>query len=143
MSDIVRVLKKDGSIDELAASVVASLNKIDGETDPSTLNAAELSGEFLVVEFNGVADGRGHSLARTVLRDKAYQGVLYAGGYVNPDQLSFAFQNGFDGVLVSAERWLEYGADAWQSVLTPVVSLSYAATSSPALKSIWQIRHGA
>ena len=139
MSDVTRVLKKDGSIDELTASDIASIKKIDGESDPSALG--EWGGEVLLIEFNGVADGRGFSLAHTVLRDKGYQGSLYAGGYVNPDQLSYAFQTGFDGVLVSAERWSDYGAEAWQSVLEPLVSLSYASTSSPALKSIWQIRH--
>ena len=68
MSDVTRVLKKDGSIDELTASDVASIKKIDGESDPSALG--ELGGEVLLIEFNGVADGRGFSLAHTVLRDK-------------------------------------------------------------------------
>ncbi len=141
MSDIIRLLKADGSIDELEAQSVSAFEHLDGETDAATLHATAIATDPLVIEFNGVADGRGFSLANMVLENLDYQGRLYAAGYVNPDQLSLAFQTGFHGVLVSAERWEDYGSDSWLTALSPLVKLSYAGTQSPALQSIWQMRH--
>ena len=97
--------------------------------------------DVTVVQFNGVADGRGFSQARA-LREAGYSGHLYAGGFINPDQLSMVFQTGFDGVLVSAERWQDYSEESWLSALEPVVNLSYALTASSQHRSIWQARHG-
>lgn len=141
MSDLVRLLKADGSIDELDAKSSALFTCLDGETDPATLSAANIQSDPLVVVFNGVADGRGFSLAKALLGNLEYQGKLFAAGYINPDQLSLAFQAGFHGVLVSADSWQDYGIDSWQAAMSPIVNLSYAATESQALQSIWQSRH--
>lgn len=140
MSESVRLLRADSNSEMLDVETISSLRCIDGETDALALDDVDLSVTQLVVEFNGVADGRGFSLLKA-LRDAGYGGQLYAAGYINPDQLSLAFQTGFDGVLVSQDRWDDYGEAAWESALSPVVSLSYAVTDSPRHRSIWQTRH--
>ncbi len=142
MSDVVRLLKADGTVDEIEAKAVAMFASLEGETDPATLSVSDIDADILLIEFTGAADGRGFSLAKAVLGKMAYQGKLYAAGCINPDQLSMALQTGFDGVLVPAERWADYGAEVWKAALSPIVKLSYASTRSQGLQSIWQLRHG-
>ncbi len=143
MSNTIRLLNADGTIEELDAIEASQFMYLDGEIDLAQLNANVITAGPLVIEFNGVADGRGFSLAKAVQGSLNYGGRLYAAGFVNPDQLSLAFQTGFHGVLVSDERWEDYGSESWQSALSPIVNLSYAGTQSPKLKSIFQMRHGA
>jgi len=146
MPEIIYLLQADGAIEELPASIATLYKYLDGETDPATISSADLQtgakAEPLVIAFNGVADGRGFSFINFIRRDLDYHGPVYAGGYINPDQLSFAFQCGFDGVLVSPERWEDYSAKVWQSALIPVVNLSYSLTEAQPVRSIWQQRHG-
>lgn len=140
MSEQARLLCTTGAIKLQSPEWLESLTRIDGEIDPLSLAELNLAIDKLAVDFNGVADGRGFSQAKAV-RDIGYQGSLYAAGYINPDQLSLAFQTGFDGVLVSAVRWADYGEDVWTEALAPIVNHSYAITSSSAHRSIWQLRH--
>ncbi len=146
MPEIIYLLQADGAIKELPASTATLYKYLDGETDPATMNVADLQtgvqAEPLVIAFNGVADGRGFSFINSIRRDLGYHGPVYASGYINPDQLSFAFQCGFDAVLVNPERWEAYSAEVWQTALNPVVNLSYSLTESQPVRSIWQQRHG-
>ncbi len=146
MPDIIYLLQPDGVVEELPQDKAAQYKIVDGETDPATVTPADLQGDPqsdpLVIAFNGVADGRGFSFIKALRQDLGYTGKVYASGFINPDQLSFAFQCGFDGVLVSPDRWEVYSAEGWQSALNPVVNLSYSLTQSQPIQSIWQQRHG-
>jgi len=137
----LRLLSKDGSIRLFNAEDASLVQSIDGEADPSSLAPLNPTIEVVHIEFNGAADGRGFSLAKW-FRDSGFNGQLFAVGYINPDQVSMVFQTGFDGVLVTAQRWEAYGEASWQSALKPIVSLSYAITDSNQHRSIWQARHG-
>lgn len=139
MAEQVHVLYRDGRIEAQDAKTTDSYQQVDGETDPKTLTPFDSIS--IVVRFNSIADGRGFSLVKSIRRDLAYQGNIYASGDINPDQLSYAFQVGFDAVLVSPERWQEYGESSWRSAVSPVVKLSYSQTKSESLQSIWQKRH--
>lgn len=141
MPEIIYLLQADGTVGELPAEEATLYKCLDGETDPASVDFADIQGEPLLIAFNGVADGRGFSFVKSIRQDHGYQGLVYASGYINPDQLSFAFQCGFDGVLVNPDRWEAYGAESWQSVLNPVVKLSYSLTESQPVRSIWQQRH--
>ena len=124
MDDPVRILCSDGSI----------------ETDQ---NIAEIESRGdRVLNFESSADGRGFSLVKAQVRDVSFNGRLYVLG-LNPDQVSLAFQVGVDGVIVSEEDWKDYGGEAWEFVLKPPVTVSYAKTDSSALQSIWDVRHNA
>ena len=139
-SEGVRLLASDGQITVLRDETLSSWQRIDGEIDPAKLASFSLAVSTLVVDFNGAADGRGYSLAKA-LRDAGFKGRLYAGGYINPDQLSMVLQTGFDGVLAAPDRWVDYGEVSWKSALTPIVRLSYAFTNSVHHRSIWHSRH--
>lgn len=145
MPEVIYLLKPDGSIEELPAEHAALYETLNGETDPAALSHAEQCYKVttgpVVIAFNGAADGRGFSLLNSLRYSIDEDCLVYAGGHINPDQLSLAFQSGFDGVLVGCDRWHQYGSASWQSALSPVVDLSYALTRSHAVESIWQRRH--
>ena len=141
MPEVIYLLQPDGVVEELQAQTATLYKYIDGETDPATVTPSDVNFDPLVISFNGVADGRGFSLLSALRQSAGFSGRIYAGGLLNPDQLSFAFQCGFDGVLVSPDRWESYGADCWQSSLNPMVDLSYSLTGSQSVQSIWQQRH--
>ena len=142
MPEIIYLLQADGAIKELPASTATLYKYLDGETDPATVTLADVQANPLVIAFNGAADGRGFSFIKAIRHDAGYRDPVYASGHINPDQLSLAFQCGFDGVLVSTRRWEAYGAEGWRSALNPVVNLSYSLTESQPIGSIWQQRHG-
>ena len=142
MPEIIYLLQADGEIEELAVEKATLYQVMDGETDPAAIGLADIQAEPLVIAFNGVADGRGFSLVKAVRQDLGYRGRVYASGFLNPDQLSFALQCGFDGVLVNPERWETYSAEVWRSALNPLVNLSYSLTESRLVRSVWQRRHG-
>jgi len=90
MPEIIYLLQADGEIEELAAEKATIYQVMDGETDPASIGLADIQAEPLVIAFNGVADGRGFSLVKAVRQDLGYRGRVYASGFLNPDQLSFA-----------------------------------------------------
>ena len=141
MAEQIHVLYRDGRIETPDEKTTRDYTQVDGETDPNSLTT--FNSQSLVVQFNSIADGRGFSLVKSIRQDCAYQGEIIASGNINPDQLSYAFQVGFDAVLVSAEKWREYGEDSWRSAVSPLVKLSYSQTQSESLQSIWQQRHRA
>lgn len=135
------LLNADGTVESVGADAIALFRFVDGEADHHAFTEEQLDALTIVVSFNSVADGRGFSQVKAIRQDHKYPGKILAGGFINPDQLSLAFQVGFDGVLVSEKSWQDYGGDAWKSALNPLVNLSYVATDSNALRSIWQQRH--
>jgi len=145
MPEIKYLLQPDGVVEELPADKATLFICLDGESNSTTESLADSLANSLsepvVIAFNGVADGRGFSLIKALRQNLGYSGQVYASGYINPDQLSFAFQCGFDGVLVNPDRWDAYGSEAWKSALNPVVNLSYSVTESRPVRSIWQQRH--
>ena len=142
MPEIIYLLRPDGAIEELQAEKANLYKYLDGETDPATVTLADVQANPLVIAFNGAADGRGFSFIKAIRHDPGYRDPVYASGHINPDQLSLAFQCGFDGVLVSTRQWEAYGAEVWRSALNPLVNLSYSLTESQPIGSIWQQRHG-
>ena len=140
MSDSVRLLSRDGKVSQLEAAEVSPLLRINGEADPADPETVNLNADTVVIDFNGVADGRGFSLIKA-LRDSGFEGKVYAGGFLNPDQLPMVCQTGYDGALISVESWQDYGEESWLAALTPLVNLSYSITGSSQHRSIWQARH--
>lgn len=139
MVDQVVVLNSDGRIDTLNENSISNYQHVDGDTDPTTLPMFD--DRTIVINFNSSADGRGFSLVKAIRQDRDYQGKIMAAGDINPDQLSLAFQVGFDAVIVPAENLHNYGEDSWRAALNPSVQLSYSKTQSDAINSIWQQRH--
>ncbi len=139
MGDDAQIVYSDGRIETRNAQSTTGFQQVDGETDPGTLTP--FTTQSIIVNFNSIADGRGFSLVKAIRQNTGYQGAIFASGDINPDHLSFAFQVGFDAVIVSAERWQKYGGDSWRAALNPAVRLSYSQTHSKSLQSIWQQRH--
>ena len=94
----------------------------------------------IVVKFTSSADGRGFSMAAAIRDGRGYNGKLIAGGQLIPDQLSLAFQCGFDAVIVENGLWSGYGEDAWMRALNPNVNRSYVQSHSRGFESIWESR---
>uniref|UniRef100_UPI0012E1AE05 DUF934 domain-containing protein n=1 Tax=Methylogaea oryzae TaxID=1295382 RepID=UPI0012E1AE05 len=70
-----------------------------------------VAGQFplLVIEFPGMTDGRGFSVARLLRDQYGYQGELRAYGHFVRDQVFFLHRvgcNAFESTLVSAEQLL-------------------------------------
>lgn len=83
--------------------------RLTGDDPLETLGP--IAGQFplLVVEFPGVADGRGFSLARLLRDQYGYRGELRAYGHFLRDQVFFLQRvgcNAFESTLVKAEDLL-------------------------------------
>lgn len=94
----------------------------------------------IILKFNSSADGRGFSMAAALRETRGYKGKLYAGGQLIPDQLSLAFQCGFDAVIVDTEQWSRYGSESWMKGLNPDVSQGYLQSHMGDFESIWEQR---
>jgi len=94
MSEIVYLLKSDGVVDELSIDESSTFKSFAGEADCADITQSDVQSDPLVINFNGVADGRGFSLVKFLRAKLQVSGKIYAGGFINPDQLSFAFQTG-------------------------------------------------
>jgi len=137
-----RLLSGDGSVTlvDKAESSHESIVTLPGNFDVRQNELPALISESIEVDFLSSADGRAFSLPRFLKTQCSYQGRVIATGKINPDQLSYALQCGFDGVVVDEDRWDTYGEQAWLAALHPEVSFSYATTSSSAVYSIWAQR---
>ena len=137
-----RLLDATGSIQLVDDRLIdgAVLVPTDDSIDTLDVKAAIAAAELAIVEFLSVADGRGFSIAAELREDTGYCGQLLATGKLNPDQVTLAFQCGFDGVVIDAESWNRYGETAWSSALTPVVASSYQRYHWQSVGSIWDIR---
>ena len=103
---------------------------VPGSIDPATADFTNTHADkpvaLVEVEFESAADGRGFSLVawlRSVFTDV----TIVATGQLNPDQVSLVFGSGFDALVVNADRWHAYGADAWQHAMKPAVTRGYLA----------------
>lgn len=140
------LLSANGETTEWDASLFDNINVVAAESPPSDLGKPSHSSpgdkaNAILVEFASSADGRGFSVAASV-RNQGCTDRLIAAGQLIPDQVSMAFQCGYDAVLVTPEQIERYGIDAWQDALKPVVNLGYAPTKSAQVKSIWKERQG-
>lgn len=68
--------------------------------------------DLVVVEFPGVADGRGFTIAAR-LRVMGYTGRLRARGHVIADQYAMARRSGFDEVEISDDLAKRQPEDQW------------------------------
>ncbi len=68
--------------------------------------------EKISVIFANFSDGRGFGIARD-LRDRGYQGILQASGYLISDQYTMARRVGFDEVKISDELALRQDESQW------------------------------
>jgi len=95
---------------------------------------------LLLIEFVSIGDGRGFSLAAELKEHNDFTRPLYACGKLIPDQLTLAFQCGFDGVVLDQHSWELYGESAWLHALKPTVDKGYVQSKWSAIDSIWQRR---
>ena len=107
----------DVSMASLSYGVVTS------DSDVEDLDEARLRHDLIIIDFPSMADGRGFSLAR-LLREKGYQGTLYAAGGLICDQYRHARQSGFDGVLLTKEQANKMPEQHWLEQVARV-SVSY------------------
>lgn len=136
------LLNESGEITEWNTSLFDDIEVVAADSLPDDLgNQGDLGkqGNAIMVEFASSADGRGFSVAAS-LRNKGFADRLIASGELLPDQVSMAFQCGYDGVLVTPEQVERYGFDAWQGALNPEVNLAYAPAKFARVKSIWKQR---
>ncbi len=143
-----RLLSSGGEVrlvdDEWVNAAITIALQTELETgDNYALEKLVSSEQVLLIEFQSVADGRGFSSAAELRENDGYKGLLYACGRLNPDQLTLAFQCGFDGMVVDEQGWVSYGEAAWQQALKPVVDSGYAQTRWNAIDSIWMLRGAA
>jgi len=125
------------------SSPVSTVDDIDPQAGLSTKQGMveELSlTRTAMIEFTSVGDGRGFSLAAELREDNDFMRPLYACGKLIPDQLTLAFQCGFNGVVLDRDNWELYGESAWLRALTPTVSKGYMQGKWSAIDSIWQRR---
>jgi len=138
MSD--RVLQASGAIIAHNEDNFTDSIEIDGDAEIDELSRDQLDKPILVINFPASADGRGFSLAASLRESLDSAKKLYATGKLNPDQLSLAFQCGFDGVIVDNCQWERYGEEAWTQAMDPVINQSYLRSHWNQLDSIWERR---
>ncbi len=71
----------------------------------------------IVIDFPGLADGRGFSIARELRKKYGYQGQLIADGPLIPDQYVYALQCGFDAVKIDASTYARQDESHWRDAL--------------------------
>ena len=150
-----KLLNSDGSVREVDAQWIAAAENIaittaiavSGESgtqgsgaDQQPSESETLCAGYAMIEFQSVGDGRGFSLAAELTEGERFKRPLYACGKLIPDQLSLAFQCGFDGVVIDDISWRLYGESAWLEALKPLVDNGYLRNSWRAIDSIWERR---
>ncbi len=137
-----RLLEANGTVNaepnELSNSAIELVVGVDTIEQLDSLHEVAQ----IVLNFTSSADGRGFSMAAALRERLGYTGKLYAGGQLIPDQLSLAFQCGFDAVIVDSEQWRRYGSESWMKGLNPDVSRSYLRSHRDDFESIWEHRAG-
>ena len=150
-----KLLNSDGVVREVDAQWIAAAEKIaittaiavSGESgtqgsgsDQQLSESETLRAGYAMIEFQSVGDGRGFSLAAELTEGERFKRPLYACGKLIPDQLSLAFQCGFDGVVIDDDGWQLYGESAWLEALQPIVDNGYLRNNWTAIDSIWERR---
>ncbi len=140
MSD--RQLESDGTVTVVSHDVLkdARVFELEAGADTDAIQKSAESFHTIALKFVSSADGRGFSLAAALREKKGNNSRLIALGQLNPDQVSMAFQCGFDAVMIDAAQWDRYGEDAWVSTLDPIVNRSYMRSRWEQLDSIWASR---
>ena len=124
-----------------SAIVVSEESGMQGSGSDQEQSVSDtLCAGYAMIEFQSVGDGRGFSLAAELTEGERFKRPLYACGKLIPDQLSLAFQCGFDGVVIDDISWRLYGESAWLEALKPLVDNGYLRNSWRAIDSIWERR---
>lgn len=124
-----------------SAIVVSEESGMQGSGSDQEQSVSDtLCAGYAMIEFQSVGDGRGFSLAAELTEGERFKRPLYACGKLIPDQLSLAFQCGFDGVVIDDDGWQLYGESAWLEALKPIVDNGYLRNSWRAIDSIWERR---
>jgi len=135
-----RLLNSNGAIDYANSEVLESATEMIVGTDTiENLKALHRIAQ-IVVRFPSSADGRGFSMAAALRERLGYEGKVFARGQLIPDQLSLAFQCGFDAVIVDSAQWSCYGKASWVKGLNPDISRSYMQSHWSDIESIWRRR---
>ena len=124
-----------------SAIVVSEESGMQGSGSDQEQSVSDtLCAGYAMIEFQSVGDGRGFSLAAELTEGERFKRPLYACCKLIPDQLSLAFQCGFDGVVIDDDGWQLYGESAWLEALKPIVDNGYLRNSWRAIDSIWERR---
>jgi len=138
----MHLLRSDGSIEKTDFSYFDSIAKtLPGDTEPRAIEERFGDSTVVIIEFSTSSDGRGFSLLRYLRSRGLVTGCVFAGGGINPEQVTLAFQTGFDGIAVEDSAWAEYGDSVWRRALEPRVTLSYGNYDTVSVESIWDKRH--
>jgi uncharacterized protein (DUF934 family) len=110
----MRQIFENGDIANIQNAAIKGALTIPAETEQASLKTEHYQAQELILEFSNSADGRGFSLARVIKRVSTGCHSLHASGPLLPDQLSMAWDCGFDSVLVTDEHFARCGSDTWQ-----------------------------
>jgi len=135
-----RLLEVNGTVKTVTDTLLRSCIELVVGEDTIVSDNSLHEFEQVLINFPSSADGRGFSMAAALRETQAYGGKLFAGGQLMPDQVTLAFQCGFDAVIVNKDQWSRYGKDAWMNVMKPHVSQSYVRSHWCSLDSIWERR---
>lgn len=89
--------------------------EIDGETELDQLTPYLDKTTLVAVNFPGLRDGRGFSIAR-LIRARGYAGELRAVGHITRDRLAFLERCGFDSVQLPDEEYNESILVAYEEI---------------------------
>ncbi len=109
----MRQLYQNGDVAELSDSSLQEAVRIPADTPVDDLQAEQLAHNVLLLEFASFSDGRGFSLAKILKRTLPPTTQVIATGAIIPDQLSQAWQCGFDSAIISEELWQRCGPENW------------------------------
>ncbi|MCA1749985.1 MAG: DUF934 domain-containing protein [Parasphingopyxis sp.] len=98
------------------------------DCEPSALPDDTSGLDLVRVEFPGMVDGRGFSIARK-LRGNCFSGTLRAAGELIPDQFDFALRCGFIEIEISAERAARQPIEQWLAAVS-AYGLAYQGAGS-------------
>lgn len=135
-----RLLDANGTVTEIPDNYFSDAEELMGDADSSQLTDDIRHATTIVVSFPSSADGRGFSVAAQFREDASFTGKIFASGKLNPDQLSLAFQCGFDGIVVDDAQWDHYGEASWTQALKPLVNHTYVRTHWRQMAPIWERR---
>ncbi len=140
-----KLLNQNGDISDIVSDRFNSALKLAGdslnEADTKQLLQSLDETTEIIIEFPSSADGRGFSIAATLSEQRGTGFKLFASGELNPDQLSLAFQCGFDGIIIDEAQWNRYGEESWTQAMDPVINRSYLRSHWHRLDPIWERRY--
>lgn len=98
------------------------------DSEPSALPDDASGIDLVRVEFPGMVDGRGFSIARK-LKANCFSGILRAAGELIPDQFDFALRCGFAEIEISDERAARQPVEQWLAAAS-AYGMSYQGAGS-------------